>query len=146
VLIAYDTVDGERHGQLSASRERFPPLLKKTTGAPPSEIVDDTQPRDVPCALNPAFSDSCDSLTCRRATKPLGGACCSGRYYNNNKYYYYYYYYYYYCAIILMHEAARRRVLLWEVCLFLLLFFIIIVVVIIIDGHTNNNNNGAVIN
>jgi len=72
-LIAYDTVDGERHGQLATARARFPPLAK-----PPSDAAD-TQPLEVPCALNSAFSDSCDSLTCRRATKPLGGACCSGR-------------------------------------------------------------------
>lgn len=75
-LVAFDTVDGNMHGSLSESRERFP---RRHNISNAGAAGDDTA-IVVPCALNPAFTGSCDAAqSCSWRQAPLGGACCSGR-------------------------------------------------------------------
>jgi hypothetical protein len=76
-LVAYDTVDGNFHGHISDARARFPARANLTSS---DTAAADTVAINVPCALNPAFTDSCTLTSrCRRKQRPLGGACCSGR-------------------------------------------------------------------
>ncbi|KAG8464989.1 hypothetical protein KFE25_012352 [Diacronema lutheri] len=78
-LIAFDTVVGKPHGNLRASRARFP--TRTNASADGEAPLANDAPLRVPCALNPHYSDSCAIVSrfCRRGRAPVGGTCCSGR-------------------------------------------------------------------